>query len=78
MQNNGMDQLENIKALYAQIPVEFRREIIALVSEEFKVTKSSVTTGWFSRWGIPEKYNVRENLIVLLQNFIANKNNVAV
>ena len=71
-------EIENIKALYGEIKMEDRKRFHAAIADEFNVEVSSVNSGWFSRFQIPAKYKVRENVIEFMQNYIANKNNVAV
>lgn len=65
---SGLTKLDNIKNLFDQ--VEDKKDFIEKVSEEFGVTKSSVRTGWFTRFEVPTKYKVQDNLILFMQNYI--------
>jgi len=69
-----MEKIENIKNLYKnEIHNENRADLIEKISIEFNVATSSVRTGWFSRYEIPSRYNLQDQLIVFMQNYIANQ-----
>ncbi|MDB0602313.1 MAG: hypothetical protein V3V28_09100 [Polaribacter sp.] len=69
-----MDKIDNIKNLFGQIKKENKNDLYEKVADEFKMKKSSVRTGWFVRFEIPEIYNVQDNLIAFMQNYIVNQN----
>jgi len=66
------DKIDNIKFLFDQ--VIDKQDLYKKVAEEFGMKISSVRIGWFTRFEIPEKYKVQENLIGFMQNYIANQN----
>ncbi|MGG5486295.1 hypothetical protein [Gaetbulibacter sp. PBL-D1] len=63
-----MGNIEKIQNLYDQ--VIDKKELIDKVAEEFNLRKVSVRTNWFTRFDIPERYNVQEKLIELLEKII--------
>lgn len=67
-------EIDNIKQLYLNKAIQDNKDLFwESVSKEFGVKKSSVRVGWFYRFEIPEKYNVQDNLIAYMQNFIKIK-----
>jgi hypothetical protein len=67
-----LTKIGNIKNLYSQI--EDKKAFRSAVAEEFNVAESTVRTGWFSRFEIPEKYNMQDSLIKFMQNYILINN----
>ncbi|WP_303317864.1 hypothetical protein Q4Q34_18285 [Flavivirga abyssicola] len=68
-----INEIDNIKRLFSQIDKSDKEDFFEKVAEEFDMVKSSVRSGWFSRFEIPMKYNVRKHLIVYMQNYISRK-----
>ncbi|SFS30426.1 hypothetical protein [Lutibacter maritimus] len=74
-----MKKIDNIKNLFNDAAIQQdRNEFYEVVAKEFGLEVSSVRVGWFHRFEIPKKYKIQENLIVIMQNFIANKNAVMI
>ncbi|QQV90504.1 hypothetical protein M1M24_gp39 [Polaribacter phage Freya_1] len=61
-------KIDNIKFLFSQI--EDKKDLIEKVASEFGLEISSVRVGWFTRFEIPTKYKVQDNLIIYLQNYL--------
>ncbi|TGV01319.1 hypothetical protein [Flavivirga rizhaonensis] len=68
---SDINEIDNIKRLFSQIDKSDKEDFFEKVAEEFDMVKSSVRSGWFSRFEIPMKYNVRKHLIVYMQNYIS-------
>lgn len=68
---NNINEIDNIKRLFNQIDKSDKEDFFEKVAEEFDMVKSSVRSGWFSRFEIPMKYNVRKHLIGYMQDYIA-------
>ena len=69
-------KIDNIKFLLSQVNQENKNDLYDKVADEFGVKSSSVRTGWFTRFEVPEIYKVQERLIAFMQNYIANQNSV--
>ncbi|MDD7888043.1 hypothetical protein [Flavivirga sp. 57AJ16] len=68
---SDINEIDHIKQLFSQINKSNKEDFFEKVAEEFDMVKSSVRSGWFSRFEIPIKYNVRKHLIVYMQNYIS-------
>ncbi|MDO5972059.1 hypothetical protein Q4Q35_19845 [Flavivirga aquimarina] len=68
---SGINEIDSIKQLFSQINKSDREDFFEKVAEEFDMVKSSVRSGWFSRFEIPMKYNVRKHLIAYMQDYIS-------
>ena len=67
--------LNNIKNLWRQVYNENRSNFINDVADHFGVQPVTVRTNWLSKdYSVPVKY--RAEFIKMLQNLIANQNNV--
>lgn len=71
-----MDKIDNIKNLFGQIEEADKKDFIEKVADHFGLESSSVRTGWFSRFEIPKKYNIQDQLIRFMQNYLKQKNGV--
>ncbi|GAA3630536.1 hypothetical protein [Flavivirga jejuensis] len=67
-----INDIDHIKQLFSKINKSNKEDFFEKVAEEFDMVKSSVRSGWFSRFEIPLKYNVRKHLIEYMQNYIAS------
>lgn len=74
--NKDITPIDNIKELFGQIDKSDKKDFIDKVAEEFLVSPSTVSTGWFSRWWIPEKY--MKKLIPFMQRYICLKKGIEV
>lgn len=69
------DQIQLLKELYNQ--VEDKKEFRLKVAQHFKMSVSTVRTGWFgSRFEVPERYGVRDRLVDFTSAYIDNQNKV--
>lgn len=66
-------KISNIKFLFDQIKPDNRNDFYEKVADEFGMGVSSIRTGWFTRFEIPKRYKVQENLIEFMQNYISNQ-----
>jgi hypothetical protein len=66
-------KIDNIKFLFEKVHKNNRIDLYEKVASEFEMKISSVRTGWFTRFEIPERYKVQENLIEFMQKYIANQ-----
>ncbi|MFC2109850.1 hypothetical protein ACFLSU_04670 [Bacteroidota bacterium] len=69
----SIEKIDNIKYLFDKVHKDNRIDLYEKVAEEFEMKISSVRTGWFTRFEVPERYKVQENLIEFMQNYIANQ-----
>lgn len=70
---SDINEIDKIKRLFSQIDKSDKEDFFEKVAEEFDMVKSSVRSGWFSRFEIPMKYNVRKHLIVYMQSYISSR-----
>ncbi|WP_139959204.1 hypothetical protein [Flavicella sediminum] len=66
-----MAKIDNIKNLFDLI--NDKQKFYEKVADEFGMEITSVRTGWFTRFEIPKRYKVQDNLIAFMQNYIANQ-----
>lgn len=69
-----MDKIDTIKSLFSQIDKNDKNDFYEAVADEFQIKKSSVRTNWFSRFEPKDRYKVKENLIVFMEQYIKNLN----
>jgi hypothetical protein len=67
-----LTKIDNIKNLFEE--VEDKKDFIERVSKEFNIAKSTARTGWFTRFEIPKRYNIQDNLISFMQKYIFKQN----
>ncbi len=70
---NDINEIDSIKRLFSQIDKSDKEAFFEKVAEEFDMAKSSIRSGWFSRFEIPIKYNVRKHLIMYMQKYISSQ-----
>ena len=70
---DSITKIDNIKHLFGEVLKENKNNFFELVAEEFEMKATSVRVGWFTRFDIPDKYKVQDNLIAFMQNYIANQ-----
>lgn len=72
VKTGSIEKIDNIKNLFEQI-ID-KQDFYEKVAVEFEMRITSVRTGWFTRFEIPERYKVQDNLIAFMQKYIANQN----
>ena len=68
-----LTKIDNIKHLLRQVDKAHRPMLIEAVAKEFRVSTATVHWVWFTRFEIPTKFNVQDQLICFMQNYIANQ-----
>ncbi len=63
--------IDNIKNLFDK--VEDKQDFYEKISHEFGIAASSARINWFTNFQIPNKYKLRENLILYMHNYISNQ-----
>ena len=71
-----MTKIDNIRTLYQDNIID-KEDFFEKCADEFKLKKSSVRANWFSRFEIPERYQVQDTLIIFMQNYIRNNGNAS-
>lgn len=69
-----MDRTEEIKELFEKI-ID-RKDFFKKVSEKFGMRESSVRVGWFFRFEIPIKYNMHNQLVAYMEEYIDNQKEI--
>ncbi len=66
-----MNKLDNIKNLYTKI--KDKPLFHQLVAIEFGVKEVTVRVGWFYKFELPSKYQLQENLIIFMGNYLTQQ-----
>ncbi|MEI6865536.1 hypothetical protein [Flavicella sp.] len=69
----NLERIDNIRFLFDKIIKDNKNDFYKKVAEEFALKSSSVRVGWFTRFDIPERYKIQDNLIAFMQNYIVNQ-----